>query len=317
MSTAAESTISLVDVSKFYGEVLGINHVSVKIPAGLTGLVGPNGSGKSTLMNLLTGLLQPTGGEIRVLGISPQQPQDLFQHLGYCTQYDSFPAGATGLAFLLDTLALHGFERQESHERAWECLQQVGLEEAARRKIAGYSKGMRQRIKLAQAICHRPQVLILDEPLNGLDPMARAEIIDFMTKLAADGHHVIVSSHILHEVDVISDQVILIHGGSVVAEGEIRAVRGEIKNHPIQILIRCDRPHVIAAEAFGLDHVVEARILEEEGGLLVRTRNADAFFESLNRVVLDNELLIETVTPADETVDAVYGYLIGKNGASS
>jgi ABC-2 type transport system ATP-binding protein len=206
---------------------------------------------------------------------------------------------------------MHGYSKTEIDERAWAAIERVGLTDAARRRIAGYSKGMRQRIKLAHAHCHDPQVLVLDEPLNGLDPMGRAEMIDLFTGLAREGRHVIVSSHILHEVDLISDGVIMIHGGAIVAEGEIRAVRGEITSHPIQVLIRCDKPHVVASEVFRLEHVVEARILEDEG-LLVRTRDADAFFAEVNRIVLAADIVVETVAPADESVHAVYDYLIGE-----
>lgn len=299
------------DVSKFYGEVLGVNRVNLEVPPGLTGLVGPNGSGKSTLMHLMTGLLRPSRGEISVLGIAPDRPEELFRIVGYCTQYDSFPNGATGISFLSHALALHGYSKAEIDERAWAAIERVGLTDAARRRIAGYSKGMRQRIKLAHAHCHDPQVLVLDEPLNGLDPMGRAEMIDLFSRLAREGRHVVVSSHILHEVDLISDGVIMIHGGAIVAEGEIRAVRGEITSHPIQVLIRCDKPNQVASEVFRLDHVVEARILEDEG-LLVRTRDADDFFAELNRIVLSADVVVETVAPADESVHAVYDYLIGE-----
>ena len=299
------------DVSKFYGEVLGVNKVSLEVAPGLTGLVGPNGSGKSTLMHLMTGLLRPSRGEISVLGIAPDQPEELFRKVGYCTQYDSFPNGATGISFLLYGLSLHGYSKTEAEERAWAALERVGLTDAANRRIAAYSKGMRQRIKLAHALCHDPQVLVLDEPLNGLDPMGRAEMIDLFTNLAHEGRYVIVSSHILHEVDLISDGVIMIHGGAIVAEGDIRAVRGEITSHPIQVLIRCDKPNVVASEVFGLEHVVEARILDD-GGLLVRTRDADDFFTELNRIVLATGVVVETVAPADESMHAVYDYLIGE-----
>ncbi len=175
---------------------------------------------------------------------------------------------------------------------------------------------MRQRIKLAQAIAHRPSVLILDEPLNGLDPMARAEVIALFRELAAGGLHVLVSSHILHEVDLISDQVVLIHGGYVVAEGEIGGVRDEMEEqHPAQVLIRCDRPSLLASRVFLHDHVVEARLLED-GGLLVRTRDADRFHLLLNEVVLDTGLAVETVLPTDADVNAVYEYLISNGGKS-
>jgi len=306
--------IVLRNVSKFYGEVLGVNRVSLELKPGLTGLVGPNGSGKSTLMHLITGLLRPTEGTISVLGVTPDHPEELFRQVGYCTQYDYFPSGATGFRFLRHALSLHGFDSSAADLRAEEMLAVVGLTEAAHRKIAGYSKGMRQRIKLAHALCREPRVLILDEPLNGLDPMGRAEMIDLFKEAASQDRFVIVSSHILHEVDLISDAVVMIHGGTVVAEGEIRAVRGEITSQPIQVLVRCDRPQAVAARAFELDHVVEAKILDEGEGVLIRTRDADALYESLTHIILDADVTVETVMPADESVHAVYDYLIGEPG---
>jgi ABC-2 type transport system ATP-binding protein len=173
-------------------------------------------------------------------------------------------------------------------------------------------------VRLAQAISHQPSVLVLDEPLNGLDPMARSEAIALFRELADGGLHVIVSSHILHEVDLISDQVVLINGGYVVAEGEIADVRDEMEEqHPVQVLIRCDRPSLLASRVFEQDHVVEARILEDGRGLLVRTRDADRFHLVLNEIVLGNGLTIEAVAPADADVHAVYQYLIGSNGEKS
>jgi len=308
-------TITLRDVSKFYGEVLGVNRISLDLKPGLTGLVGPNGSGKSTLMHLLTGLLRPTRGEISVLGLSPADPERLLEVVGYCTQYDSFPSGSTGLSFLRHALALHGLPAAEADRRSWELLAQVGLSDAARRRIAGYSKGMRQRIKLARALCHAPRVLVLDEPLNGLDPMGRAEMIRLFQDLAADGRFVIVSSHILHEVGAICDAVVMVHGGSVVAEGQIRTVREEITSQPIQVLVRCDRPQAIAARAFTFDHVVEAKLLDDGASVLIRTRDADAFYAALTGMVIESGVAVETVLPADESMDAVYGYLIGQPGA--
>ena len=299
------------DISKFYGEVLGVNRVHLSIPAGITGLVGPNGSGKTTLMNLMTGLLQPSQGSLRVLGIAPSTPQKLFHQVGYCTQYDSFPKGLSGRQFIYSYLRVFGIPHGRSEELTQQALERVGMVDAADRRVAGYSKGMRQRIKLAQAIAHEPRVLVLDEPLNGLDPMARAEMIALFRDLAQDGCHVIISSHILHEVDLISDQVILLNEGYVVAEGDIRGVRSEMQKHPLQILVRCDNPALLASRVFEQDGVVEVKIHEDRLGLLVRTKDANGFYAALNRVVLDNNLNIEAVTPADEDVQAVYEYLIG------
>lgn len=313
----AGNEIRFEDVSKFYGEVLGVNRVTLRIEPGITGLVGPNGSGKTTLMNLMTGLLKPTQGEIFVCGLSPRVPEELFQVVGYCTQFDAFPRGLTGYQFLSSFLRIHGAAEKDARSRAWRALERVGLQQAAERKVAGYSKGMRQRIKLAQALVHDPQIMVLDEPLNGLDPMARAEIIALFKELAGEGRHVIISSHILHEVDVISDTVILVNGGYIVAEGEIQDVRSEMTEHPIQVSIRCNLPSELAARLFRLADVVEVKIQEDRGGLLVRTRDADSFYRQLNQAILDSRLDIESVAPADEDVGAVYEYLIGSNGGGA
>ena len=234
--------ITFEDVSKFYGEILGVNRVNLQIAPGITSLVGPNGSGKTTLMNLMSGLLRPSSGSISVLGISPHDPEPLFRKLGYCSQFDSFPRGATARGFIEFYLRVHGYTDKQTRELAHQALERVALLEAADRKISAFSKGMRQRVRLAQSIAHDPSVLVLDEPLNGLDPMARAEIIGLFRQLADAGMYLIISSHILHEVDMMSDNVVLMHNGYIVAEGEVHGVRDEIDEHPIQILIRCDRP---------------------------------------------------------------------------
>ena len=302
------------NVSKFYGEVLGINQVDLSIPPGITSLVGPNGSGKTTIMNLMTGLLQPSQGEVRLLGIRPDRPEEMFRHVGYCTQFDSFPKGANGREFLYNYLRVHGHNHADATEMTERSISRVGLTDAASRRVAGYSKGMRQRIKLAQAICHDPSVLILDEPLNGLDPMARAEMIDLFRELAATGQHVVISSHILHEVDLISDQVILLNEGYVVAEGDIEGVRTEMSGRPLQILVRCDKPGLLASKVFEHESTVEARMHDDGGGILVSTKDADSFLIAFNRMVLDNEIRVQSVTPADADVHAVYRYLITQEG---
>ncbi len=298
------------NASRFYGDVLGVNRVSLTIPPGITSLVGPNGSGKTTLMNLMTGLVRPTRGEIRVLGVSPQHPEHLFKLVGYSTQFDSYPRGMTGFQFIQSYLRLFGLPAKEAADSAAHVIDRVNLGEAAHRKIAGYSKGMRQRIRLAQAIAHDPRVLVLDEPLNGLDPLVRAETIALFRTWANEGRHVIVSSHILHEVDTISDQVILLANGYVVAEGEIKGVREEMREHPMQVMIRCDRANEMAARVFTSDHVVEARLHSDGGGLLIKTRDANNFYRLLNRIALDG-FTIESVAPADDIVNSLYEYLIG------
>jgi ABC-2 type transport system ATP-binding protein len=317
MIETPERMIIFDDVSKFYGEILGVNRINLEIARGITSLVGPNGAGKSTLMNLMTGLLRPTRGSISILGIPTDRPEQLFRKLGYCTQFDSFPRGLTGREFIRAFLLVHGFDRKKADEFTITALERVNLLDAADRKVAAYSKGMRQRIRLAQSIAHQPSVLILDEPLNGLDPMVRAETIALFRRLAAEGLHLIISSHILHEVDMMSDRVVLLNNGYVVAEGNIHGVRDEMEEHPMQIFIRCDKPSKLAAHVFAQDHVVEARLHDDGRGLFVKTRDADRFYLLLNRVVAEGEINIETIAPVDDDLSAVYQYLIGSEGTSS
>jgi ABC-2 type transport system ATP-binding protein len=317
MTESPKQTIIFDDVSKFYGEILGVNRVSLSIPPGITSLVGPNGAGKSTMMNLMTGLLRPTRGRIDVLGIPTDRPEELFRKMGYCSQFDSFPRGLTGREFIKSFLQVSGFENKEAHSLTVKALERVGLLDAADRRIGAYSKGMRQRVRLAQSIAHQPTVLILDEPLNGLDPMVRAETIALFRQLADEGMHLIISSHILHEVDMMSDRVVLLNNGYVVAEGAIHGMRDEMQEHPMQVLIRCDRPSVLASRVFAQDHVVEARVHDDRGGLFVKTRDPDRFFLLLNEVVAEGKVNVETIAPVDDDLSAVYQYLIGSEGGSA
>jgi len=312
----SDNLITFTNVSRFYGEVLGINKVSLSIPPGITSLVGPNGSGKTTLMNLMAGLIRPTQGEITVCGVPPSHPERLCRLMGYCTQFDAFPKGLNGYQFIYWFLRMHAMSPAECDQKTAAALERVNMTPAAQRPVAAYSKGMRQRIKLAQAIAHDPQVLVLDEPLNGLDPMARAETIALFREWGQNGRHVIVSSHILHEVDQISDQVILLSHGYVVAEGEIQGVRSEVKEQPMQILVRCNDPGGLASRLFHQDHIVEAKVSKDRKGLLLRTTDADGFYLLLNRVILDSGLEVESVAPADDDVNSVYQYLIGGEGAT-
>jgi len=305
------------EVSKFYGEVLGVNRVTLSLPPGITTLVGPNGSGKTTLMNLVTGLVQPTRGQVRVLGLSPRNATEFFRAVGYCAQFDSFPRGVTGWQFVYDGLMLHGIGAARARQLTQEALTRVNLGEAANRRIAGYSKGMRQKIRLAQSLAHHPRVLILDEPLNGLDPMARAESLALFEALGHQGMHVVISSHVLEEVDRIADRVVLMAGGYIVAEGNIHQVRQEVRETPMQVLIRCEHPEVLASRIFQLNHCVEAKLHHDNRGVFVRTRDVDQFYILLNQIAAEGAIKIEAVAPADDDANAIYQYLIGSDGGVS
>ena len=270
---AMSAVLSFDNVSKFYGDVLGVNRIDLELEPGIIGLVGPNGSGKTTLMNLAAGLLKPTRGSVRLFGESPfERRAGGSGRLGYCTQFDTFPRGMNGFDFVERYLRLWGLSRRQARAGTERALDTVGMTDAAAARIAGYSKGMKQRIKLAQAIAHEPEALILDEPLNGLDPLARAEVLALLRTQASRGRAVLVSSHILHEVDDLADRVVLIHGGYIVAEGAIEGVREELAaERPIQVLVRCTHPAALPAVVLrelppqaASRRVVEAR-LDDDG----------------------------------------------------
>ena len=305
------------DVSKFYGEVLGVNRVTLSLPPGITTLVGPNGSGKTTLMNLMTGLVQPSSGHLSVLGMTPEHATEFFRAVGYCTQFDYFPRGITGWEFVMDSLMLHGFAPAQAMKLAQEAIERVHLGDAAYRRIAGYSKGMRQKIRLAQSIAHHPRVLVLDEPLNGLDPMARAESIALFEELGRQGMHLLISSHILEEVDRISDRVVLITGGYLVAEGNIHQVRQEVREKPMQVIVRCAHPALLASKMFSINHCVEARLHPDGKGVFLRTGDVDQFYTMLNDIAAEGSIKIEAVAPADDDANAIYQYLIGSDGSAT
>ena len=311
-----QARIELRDVSKFYGDVLGVNRINIDLEPGITGLVGPNGAGKSTLMNLLAGLLKPTRGTVDVCGQTPADPEKFFRLVGYCTQYDSFPPGINGHDFIRNTLLIHGYPRKEADRATNQVLEQVSLTKAARKAVDAYSKGMRQRIKLAQAICHQPDVLILDEPLNGLDPMARAQVIALFREFADAGKIVLISSQILHEVDLVSDRVVLLNSGYLVAEGDLNQIQSET-GEPMKIFIRSPEASEIAARVFDLEHVVEAQLHYDAQGLFIRSSDADAFFLAFNQQVMASNWTIEAMGPADETVEAVYQHLIVEQQVAS
>ena len=301
-------TIVAREVSRWYGEVLGLNRVSLAIGPGITSLVGPNGSGKSTLMNLLTGLISPSKGSLEICGIPPNRPEELHRVLGYCTQHDTFPAGFTGLEWLTALLRVHGHDSATAARLGGAALDRTGLAEPRRKKIGSYSKGMRQRLKLALALAHEPRVLILDEPLNGLDPLGRAEVMSLFKEVARGGCTVLISSHILHEVNEVSDGVLMLQHGYVVAEGAIREVRGEITDRPFQVRVDCDRPAYLASRVFEMSHVVSARLAD--GGVLIESRDAVALARLVGSLAARADLVVEGIEMADENVQAVYDYLI-------
>jgi ABC-2 type transport system ATP-binding protein len=292
-------------LNRWYGRVIALNDVSFEVPEGITGLLGPNGAGKSSLLRILAGLMRESSGRVEVLGERPWNNPGLALKVGYCPEHDGFFEGLTGRAFVEALGRLRGLD--DPRGAAGAALERVRLVDAADRRILGYSRGMRQRLKLAQALLHAPRFLILDEPLTGCDPLVRQELVGLIRSLAAGGVAVLVSSHVLHEVEQLTSRVVLMHRGRLVADGDVHEIRGMIDRHPHAVEIRTGRPRELAA-ALARDPDVTG--LEfEEGRVRARTRKPDAFYARLPGLALEAEAPVESITSPDDTLEAVFRYL--------
>ena len=298
-------------VSKWYGQVIGLNDVSVSVPPGVTGLLGPNGAGKSTFMKLITGQLRPSKGEIKVLGEPIWRNPHLYFEIGFCPEQDSFYERMTGLEWVRALVRLNGLSDKEAGEAATRALTAVDLMEAANKKIGAYSKGMRQRVKMAQALVHDPQLLILDEPLSGMDPIGRRKTIRLIRDWGRAGKSIIVSSHILHEIESMTSNILLINNGRILAEGDVHQIRDLIDEHPHTVYVRAADPRRIARR-FLDDTGDDVRSLKfEEGAVVVETGKPDLFYARLTEMAASGEYgAIEEVTSPDDNLQAVFQYLV-------
>ncbi len=302
--------IVLDRVSRWYGQVIGVNDVTVSLPQGVTGLLGPNGAGKSTLLKLLTGQIKPSAGTVRVLGEPIWNNPPLMHRVGFCPEQDAFYEHLSGRRFLEILLELHGYSREECRRRAGEALRTVVMEEAADRRIGGYSKGMRQRIKVAQALAHEPEILFFDEPLNGMDPLGRRQTVRLIREMSEQGRTVVVSSHILHEIESMTQHILLVNHGRILAEGAIQEIRGLIDEHPHRIFIGCDQPRQLAAQIMNFEDVRSVRFSSEEGGVQVETARPDQFYGRIPEVAEEQGIQINRIFSQDDNLQAVFDYLV-------
>ncbi|HYM39116.1 MAG TPA: ABC transporter ATP-binding protein [Thermoplasmata archaeon] len=297
-------------VMKWYGEVLGLNGFTATFNPGITGLVGPNGAGKSTLFKLLIGQLRASGGELRLLGQNPWNNVELKHKIGYCPESNQLYGWMTGQAFVETLLRLDGMSPGDARKAAEDSLAFVGLTGAKDRPTRTYSRGMRQRAKLAQALAHTPELLILDEPLSGADPMARVQILRAITEFAKRGGHVIMSTHVLYEIERVTSNIVLIHNGKAIASGDLHKIRALIDEHPHAVRIETSQPRDLAQAVAGMDHVVSVEF-PAPAMLLVRTRKPDAFYKDLPGLVVDRNLDVRGLESPDDSLDAVFRYLVG------
>ncbi|HEX2452812.1 MAG TPA: ABC transporter ATP-binding protein [Vicinamibacterales bacterium] len=301
--------VSADHVSKWYGQVIGLNDVSVTVPAGITGLLGPNGAGKSTFMKLITGQLRPSKGSVDVLGEPIWANPHLFFQIGFCPEQDAFYERMTGLEWVSALVRLNGLGEKEANDAATRALTAVDLMEAANKKIGAYSKGMRQRVKLAQAIVHDPDLLILDEPLAGMDPLARRRTIRLIREWARAGKSIIVSSHILHEIESMTSNILLINNGRILAEGDVHHIRDLIDEHPHTVFVRAEDPRRLAREFLSREDVLSLRF--EPGAVVVETGKPDAFYARLTEMAAEGDFVaIDEVTSPDDNLQAVFQYLV-------
>ncbi len=299
-------------LSKWYGNVLGLSDVSLKVEPGITGLLGPNGAGKSTFLKLITGQIKANIGQVIIEGQKVRNNYSLFSKIGYCPEQDSFYEELTGREFLIFMLRLQQFSKTEAERKAEETLEIVELVEDKNRVIRSYSRGMRQRLKLAQAIGHQPQIMILDEPLNGLDPLGRRKIIKLIKSYAKEGKTVIVSSHVLPEIEAMTKKIILIHQGKIFAQGDIHYIRDLIDTHPHIISIKCNQPRLLASRIIDQDYVLKINFGQSPDSLLVETNNRDKLFSLLPSLFLKENIEIKEITSPDDNLQAVFDYLVGK-----
>ncbi len=303
------SVIAAEQLSKWYGQVIGLNDVTVEVPSGITGLLGPNGAGKSTFMKLITGQLKPSKGTVKVLGEPIWDNPSLYFRIGFCPEQDAFYDRMTGLEWVSALTRLNGLDEKAADDAALRALEIVDLVDAKDKKIGAYSKGMRQRIKLAQSIVHDPDLLILDEPLGGMDPIARRKTIRLIRDWGRAGKSIIVSSHILHEIEAMTSNILLINNGRILAEGDVHHIRDLIDEHPHTVYVRGADPRGLAREFLTRDDVLSMRF--EEGAVVVETARPDAFYARLTEMAASGEFgAIDEVASPDDNLQAVFKYLV-------
>ncbi len=303
----------LEQVSKWYGPVLSLNQVTLELNAGITGLVGPNGSGKSTLIKLATGLIAPSLGRVTVRGRDASDWRTRHS-IGYCPDHDAFYEDMSGREFVRTMAKLNGFAAADATRRSEAVLEQVGMGDRADRKLRGYSKGMRQRIKLAQALLHDPELLILDEPFSGIDPLGRQEMLDLFNALAAQGKCLLISSHELEELEKLTSHVAILSRGRIAAVGTLQQIRDLLDDYPMSVRVVLDQPKELARHLLDLDGVLGFDFDDTGRGITIRARSPERFFTGFQQLLLERGIAVQELEPLDDSAHAILGYLLGGSG---
>jgi ABC-2 type transport system ATP-binding protein len=299
--------IQAQELSRWYGMVMGLNNVTFEIEPGLTGLVGPNGAGKSTLIQIITGQLQPSSGTLTVFGQAPWNNPRLLQRIGYVPEREAVPKDLRPLDWLRGLGLLSGLSARLAGTYAESMLERVRLpREHWDRRLGQYSKGMKQRVKLAQALLHQPDLLVLDEPMNGLDPMGRQEIAHILMELAGAGTSVLISSHILAELESICKSILMLNWGRVLASGSQKEIRGDLKNWSEQLAVRCHDPVKLAQHLFEAGVLLGFDLDEEEGTLNLRVREPATFYEQWSGLLLSSGVTIYEIRGQSRSLRQIF-----------
>lgn len=299
------------NLTKWYGEVMGVNDVTLKIHPGITGLLGPNGAGKTSLLKLMTGQLKPNMGIITVLNQPVWNNYLLTQRVGYCPDIELAYQFMTGFEFVTFFATLSGYQGTEAEDQSLKVIETVDMISAKDKPIGSYSKGMRQRIKLAQALVHEPELLFLDEPLTGLDPIGRRHVINLLTELTKQGISMVVSSHILYEIEAMTETILLIHQGRILAEGTISDIRELIDEHPHKVYLSADDPRRLAQVCLPFEDILSVTFGDEVGDVIIETAKPDAFYARLPQILIEHELNVSQLYSPDDNLSAVFKYLVG------
>ncbi len=312
--TAAVDVVDVRACSKWYGNVLGMSDITWSLKGGIVGLLGPNGAGKSTLIKMIAGLHAPSRGTLTVFGADPFTDAAVRSRIGYAPEHEKTWDELTARELVTYMAELAGVPRADANQAAEGALAEMGMTKAMNRRVRGFSKGMRQRVKLATAIVHEPDLLLLDEPLTGVDPIARADIVERIKKLGQNGTTIVVSSHVLYEIEALTSEIVVIYRGQVLAEGNVYEIRKLIDKQPHRIRIECDRPHAIGTALAGAEHV--ARIVFERNAALVETRDPDRCYAEIADAVLANNIAVRQLTSPDNNLGAVFDYLTRAGGGA-